>query len=166
MIGSSDAPRAARSRPEGDPPGVRGVRQVSRGGRFVGACGSRSCRAARVLGGGRRAKVGATEYMHARGGEELGQADLDQARHLQNATGSPRHLRGCSPEEAWTGRTPIPARERGAFQEALAAALERETLDFENRAQQPPDRRDRATIERAATSRVLCELDYLTIRRR
>lgn len=111
-------------------------------------------------------KVGAVECMHARGAEELGQADLDQARHLQNATGSPRHLRGQSPEEAWSGRTPIPPEERVAFQEALAAALEREEQDFEKRTGHSPDRRDCATIQRAATSRVLCELDYLRIRRR
>lgn len=92
--------------------------------------------------------------------------DLEAARVLANHEGRPRAApAGRSPEVAWLERRAFGPDERARLRaEALRiylAELQRlEDLDPLS------DPRVRASIERAALGRALCNLNYLTIRRR
>lgn len=104
-------------------------------------------------------KVRAVECAAAAGRPGLlTQGDLDEARRFENQYGSPRCARGPSPEAVWSAREPISQSERSRFLAAHARALAAER-------DRDPEQRTPATIERAAASRVLCELNYLVIRK-
>ncbi len=110
-------------------------------------------------------KVHAMEFMRARGAPCLERQDLDAARDLQNASGSPRHLKGMTPEQVWSARTAVGEAERRAFIEAREEALVKEEKRAEEAGEVATDLRCQARIQRAATCRVLCDRDYLKIRR-
>ncbi|MFT7679586.1 MAG: hypothetical protein ACI8QC_003590 [Planctomycetota bacterium] len=111
-------------------------------------------------------KVHAIESMRARGGAQLAEEDLEAAIELQNASGAPRHLKARSPAAAWDARQRVLGPERTAFLEARRAALADAEKAEEEAGESTKDPAARARIERTATSRALCELNYLTLRRR
>jgi hypothetical protein len=90
---------------------------------------------------------------------------LGAACGLQNSSGSPRHLLGASPQEAWEGRDPPEEGMRAAFLSACVEARVLERRRAEEAEEGALDGPTRAKIERAAISRVLCERHYLKIRR-
>jgi len=88
-------------------------------------------------------------------------ADLERARQYQNSYGAPREKRGVSPQDAWEARERISGEERALFIAEHLSALEHEA-EVEEEAEDT-SKRSRATIERAAVCRALCELHYLKI---
>ncbi len=92
--------------------------------------------------------------------------DAALARLEANATSRPHGLNGPSPDELWSARTPIPSRERDAFEQTadwLRTGLE---LDWGD----PPDgtrtEMEERAIHREAISRALVEHGYLHYSRR
>src|SRR5262249_3468566 len=92
-------------------------------------------------------------------------ADLQAARCRANAS-RPRRLKGRSPEEAWTSRSPLTDTERQRFQTAVVEERR------QARAQKgiPVDialkRHQQASVDRKALPRALVAHDYLSFTRR
>jgi transposase InsO family protein len=92
-------------------------------------------------------------------------ADLEAARFQANAS-HPRRLKGRSPEEAWTSRSPLTAIDRQRFQ----ATVDQERC--QTRAQKgilpsiALKRHQQAAVDRVALPRALVAHDYLSFTRR
>jgi transposase InsO family protein len=107
-------------------------------------------------------KVRAEEFASADGRPGLLRpGDLERARRYQNSFGAPRGKRGVSPQSAWEARKQIGEEERALFIAEHSLALDREAEEEEKA--ENTSKRTRATIERAAVCRALCELNYLII---
>jgi hypothetical protein len=92
-------------------------------------------------------------------------ADLEAARFRANAS-RPRRLKGRSPEEAWTSRSPLTETERQRFQTTVV----QERLQARAQKGIPADialkRYQRASVDRKALPRALVAHDYLSFTRR
>jgi hypothetical protein len=94
----------------------------------------------------------------------LSAVDLEEARRLANEL--PRERRPAA-SESWAAREAISCEERQQFLAAWRAAYEAERTRLEVRPEEEsPGSRLDATIGRRAARAALCELNYLTLRRR
>jgi transposase InsO family protein len=92
--------------------------------------------------------------------------DLEQACDLHNEVHRPERLQGRTSADLWRERIPVGASEREEF--LTAVELQRRTVL--SQWGRPPDealsRAGRAALDRIAVRNALCDLGYLTIKRR
>lgn len=91
--------------------------------------------------------------------------NLDEALCVANTTARPWGATGPTPAEALEAREPVTEKERNAFQETRDRSIELALKTFKERNGRMPTCSQRASIDRKATQKALCELGYLEIRR-
>ena len=117
-------------------------------------------------GGGGSLKRRAAHQAHLRGSAGCwSRADLAEAQGQANTTARPWGATGPTPAERLAGRRPVQPGERRAFQRTRREHIDimLETYEAEHGRMAPCP--ERASIERLATQRALCEHGYLRFRR-
>jgi len=92
--------------------------------------------------------------------------DAAAARLQANATARPRGLSGPTPDELWTGRTPIASSEREAFRQTATTRFEEIAAAAEARPANMSEEMHRRALDRQAIRRALEEHGYLYFTRR
>lgn len=92
--------------------------------------------------------------------------DVEGARLMANETGRPFGANGPVPEVSWNERRPIDDVERDFFLEDVARSFDAETTELRHTLGREPDPVERASCDRAAIARTLCEHKLLEFKTR
>lgn len=92
--------------------------------------------------------------------------DVEAARQLGNETGRQQGLRGPTPNEAWSRRTPITAHERQRFREIVEEERQRQRAARGLLLPLAVSTKEQDSIDRVAIAHALVRCDLLLVRRR